>query len=245
MEIGWHDLVPWDVLLSKKSRVPLCEVFLEDVFGRLSGSCATAHFVKELLHLKHVAVSECSETELDQCSVVKRLSVVILVQDLFGEGRDDEQFFALFSVVDSMIVNEIQKGLDLGLLIFGVLEHKVRIILQLLFIDKLQELRVRANVDLDPFDQGSTHEVSILQDFEGQLSGISFQVVVALDLLADPVHQVNETNEILQTFAVFWLVGVKENQRFLEFSLDEDEISLERKVNGLFGHTGRNSIVLC
>lgn len=244
MEIGWHDLVSWDVFFTKKSRVALSQVFLEDIFCCLTGSCATAHFVEELLDLKHVAVSESSEAELYQGPVVKRLSVVILAEDLFRQSRDDKKFLAFFSVVDSMVVDEIKKCLDLSFLIFGVFKDEIRIILQFLFVDKLQELRVRTNVDFDPINQSSTHEVSILQHFEGKLSGISLQIVVALDLLADSVHQVNKTDEVLQAFTVFWLVGVKEYQRLLEFSLDEDEIGLEGKVDRLFSDIGRSCIVL-
>ena len=137
-----------------------------------------------------------------------------------------------------MVVDQVEKGFDLDILISLILEDQVAIFFDLLFISKLQELNVNFKLILDSFDQDSIHKVSVLKHLECQFSSFLFKAILDLKLFADLIHQVDKTNQILKSFKVLGLVAVDEYQCLLDFIFDQNQVSLEIYIDVPFSHSG-------
>lgn len=238
MEVGRQDFTFGDILFAKKTTVTLSKVLLENILCAFPHPSSTAHLVQELLNLKHVAASESTKTQLDECAVVEGLSVIVLMENDLRESGNYQQFLAFFAVVDGVVVDEVKQSLYPCLLVLGMPENQVAIGLELLLVHKLEEIMLFWHFLMDAVDQGSAQKVCVFKHFEGQLCSITLHVIETLNLLADLIHQINQTNQILKPLTVFRLIGVEIGKCFLELALNQHKVGLEGKINSLFSDIG-------
>jgi hypothetical protein len=64
-----------------------------------------------LLNFEILAKIEGIDTDLNDASVVKSLSIVISFLDSFGNVAHDQELFAFFSLVDGVIKDDVQNSL--------------------------------------------------------------------------------------------------------------------------------------
>ena len=215
----------------------MSQKFLEHIFCIFLCFCHATHFIQKLLNLENVALPESHKTNLSQNPIVEDLSIVVIACDSLADGRNSQELFAFFPSINGMVVDHIKQCFCLCFFITLIPQDKVRVLSDGFFIGQLQEGNVNLHLILDPLNQSFVHKICILEHLECQLCSFLLISIFNLQLLADLVHQITKSDQILKSFIVFMFIAADKNKCLLDLTFYKDEISLQRNVNCLFSNS--------
>lgn len=163
----------------------------------------------------------------------------------FTNSRNSQELLSFFTTIDGVIVNEVEESFYLHLFISLIFKNQVSVFFDFLLVSKFQKFNVSFELTLDSFDQRAIHKISIFKHLKCQFSCFFLKTILNLKFFTNLVHQVNKTNQILKPLKVFDVVAVDVDQRFFDFTFNQDKVSLQRNVDFSFSYCSSFVFICC
>lgn len=223
MKIVRKNFIFRDLFLDLTSYKTLGEELSDDIFSLISSLSITiaANFRQKLLNFVIFAPEERINADLNNASVINRLSVEITFSNSVRNVAHNQKLFALFALIDCMIKDQIQDSFgDIGLVAW--LEDRSCVLLQYIFVSKLCEPEFLVSALLEFSHELGAHKVHVLQNLESQFNRLLFQIFMETHVSWNLIHELSKFDQVLQSLRIFNITLVDENKRFPQLSFQND-----------------------
>ena len=217
MKIIRKDFVSWDFLFEKTFGISLSKIFTNNIFSLVSVFTSGTDLWKELLDFKIFSKVEGIDTDLDNTSVENSLSIVITFTDSFRNVAHDEDFFSFLSLVDCVVENKIKNGFG-DVLIDAWSEDWFNILLKSSLVSKLCESKFFIWAAFNFFHKVGAHKVHVFQNFEWEFNSFSVHVFLDTHISWDFVHEVQNSNQVLESLWILNFTFINKNEWFSKLS---------------------------